>query len=133
MRLTQALFDPSVLNLLCYVDDPIAAMRGTDEDRMVYAAIMILVWEAVGFGLSYHKGQMEDSVTWIGATLTADAGGVRAQIKQSIIDDICGDLKRIAVQNVVSKKELHSLIGKLGHCASLLIIMRPFLEPLWAA
>ena len=37
------------------------------------------------------------------------------------------------VQNVFSKKELHSLIGKLGHCASLLIIMRPFLEPLWAA
>ena len=100
---------------------------------MMYAAIMILVWEAVGFGLSYHKGQMEDSVTWIGATLTADAGGVRAQIKQSIIDDICGDLKRMAAQNVVSKKELHSLIGKLGHCASLLIIMRPFLEPMWAA
>ena len=60
MRLTQAMFDPNVLNLLCYVDDPIAAMRGTDEDRMVYAATMILVWEAVGFGLSYHKGQMED-------------------------------------------------------------------------
>ena len=76
---------------------------------------------------------MEDSVTWIGATLTADAGGVRARIKQSIVDDICGDLKRMAAQNVVSKKELHSLIGKLGHCASLLIIMRPFLEPLWAA
>ena len=84
MRLTQALFNPLVLNLLCYVDDPIAAMRGAGEDRMVYAAMMILVWEAVGFGLSYHKGQMEDSVTWIGATLTADAGGVRAQIKQSI-------------------------------------------------
>ena len=36
-------------------------------------------------------------------------------------------------QNVISKKELHSLIGKLGHAAGLLIIMRPFLEPLRAA
>ena len=100
---------------------------------MVYAAMLILVWEAVGFGLSYHKGQLDDSVTWIGATLTTEAGGVKAKIKQSIVDDICGDLERMIAQNVVSKKELHSLIGKLGHCASLLIIMRPFLEPLWVA
>ena len=65
MRLSQALFHPTVLNLLCYVDDPVAAMRGTDEDRMVYAAMLILVWEAVGFGLSYHKGQLNDLATWI--------------------------------------------------------------------
>ena len=109
------------------MDDPIAAMRGTDEDRMVYAAMLILVWEAAGFGLSYHKGQLDESATWIGATLSTESDGVRAKIKQSIVEDICGDLERILSQNVVSKKELHSLIGKLGHCASLLIIMSPFL------
>lgn len=31
------------------------------------------------------------------------------------------------------EKELHSLLGKLNHAAGLLIVMRPFLEPLWAA
>ena len=79
------------------------------------------------------KGKLEDSVTWIGATLTAESDGVRAKIKESIVSDICDDLTRIIAHNVTTKKELRSLIGKLGHCASLLVIMRPFLEPLWAA
>ena len=58
--------------------------------------------------MAYHKGQLNDS-------------------------DICGHLERLLKQNIITLKELHSLIGKLGHCASLLIVMRPFLEPLWAA
>ena len=33
----------------------------------------------------------------------------------------------------VTKKELHSLIGKINHCAGLLLAIRPFLQPLWAA
>ena len=35
--------------------------------------------------------------------------------------------------NVLAKGKLHSLTGKLNHAAGLLIVMRPFLEPLWAA
>ena len=42
-------------------------------------------------------------------------------------------MERLLKQNITTLNELHSLIGKLGHCASLLIVMRPFLEPLWAA
>lgn len=40
-----------------YVDDPLAALRGTDEPRRLFAAIMILVWEAMGFGLAFARGQ----------------------------------------------------------------------------
>ena len=35
--------------------------------------------------------------------------------------------------NLIPKKELRSLLGKLEHAAGLLIVLRPFLEPLWAA
>ena len=93
----------------------------------------MLVWEALEFGFAYPKGQLEDSVTWIGGTITVEVDGVRAKIKEPIVSDICDDLHRIMGSNVTSKKELHSLIGKLGHAASLLIIMRPFFEPIWAA
>ena len=55
---------------MCYVDDPLAAMRGTEEDRMLHAAMLMLVWEALGFALAHTKGQLEESVTWIGGKLT---------------------------------------------------------------
>ena len=42
-------------------------------------------------------------------------------------------LLQFKAANLVAKKELHSLIGKLNHAAGLLIVMRPFLDPLWAA
>ena len=70
MRLTQALFLPTEVNLMCYVDDPIAALRGDEELRRVNAAIMILVWEALGFGLAYFKGKLSSAVTCIGGTIT---------------------------------------------------------------
>lgn len=47
MRLTQSLFDPRDLALMCYVDDPLAALRGTLAGRRINSAILILVWEAL--------------------------------------------------------------------------------------
>ena len=54
-------------------------------------------------------------------------------MKQSIVSDICDDLQKILRSNLVARKTLHSLVGKLNHAAGLLIVMRPHLEPLWAA
>ena len=51
---------------MCYVDDPIAALRGAEEERMVFASMMVLVWEALGFGLAFAKGQLGSVVTWVG-------------------------------------------------------------------
>ena len=62
-RLTQSLFDPKVLRLMCYVDDPLAALRGSTEARRLNAAIMVLVWSALGFKLAFPKGQLSTSVT----------------------------------------------------------------------
>ena len=41
MRLTQGLFSPLEVLLMCYVDDPFAAMKGTDERRRLLATVMI--------------------------------------------------------------------------------------------
>ena len=70
-RLTQSLFDPRVLRLMCYVDDPLAALRGNSEERKLNAAIMVLTWSALGFKLAFPKGQLSTKVTWIGDMLTA--------------------------------------------------------------
>ena len=118
---------------MCYVDDPLAALSGSPERRRILAATIILVWSALGFPLAFAKGQLGKKVTWIGGTITCEPWGVRAVVKESIVSDICDDLKRFKALNLIPKKELHSLVGKLSHAAGLLIIMRPFLEPLWAA
>jgi len=133
MRLTQSLFHESEVNLMCYVDDPLAALMGTPAVRRRNAALMVLVWEALGFKLAYAKGQLDSEVTWIGGTMRAEPGGVRAWIKESLVSDIKIELSRLMASNIISHKDLHSLVGKLGHASGLLIVMRPFLDPLWAA
>ena len=54
-RLTQSLFHPEVMRLMCYVDDPLAALLGDEEERRLNAAIMVLVWSALGFKLALAK------------------------------------------------------------------------------
>ena len=94
---------------------------------------MILVWTALGSLPAFSKGQLGLEVTWIGGTIHTESNGVRAKVKQSIIDDIFTDLRKIRSQNVTSKKDLRSLLGKLAHAAGLLIVLRPLMEPTWAA
>ena len=94
---------------------------------------MVLVWMALGFKLAFAKGQMGRKVTWIGGTLHIEPTGIRAFVKQSIIDDIREMIALFRTLNLLSKKELHSLIGKVNHAAGLLIVIRPFMDPLWAA
>ena len=133
MRLTQSLFSPDELRLVCYVDDPFAAVRGTPERRRLLVTLMVLVWNALGFKLAFRKGQLGITVTWIGITVTIEQGGIRAKVKQAIIDDVMTDLDTFSKKNVITKKELHSFLGKLSHISGLLLVMRPFLIPIWAA
>ena len=130
LRFTQSLVDPTEVRLVCYVDDPLAAISGTDEERWMLAALMIMVWVALGFKYAFAKDQLGKQATWIGGALWIEPQGVRAFIKQSIIDDIQETLIHFLPINVVAKSELRSLIGKLSHAAGLLIVMRPFMDPL---
>ena len=57
MRLTQALFDLAEVNLMWSVDDPLAALRGSEQVRQINAATMVLVWESLGFVLAYANGE----------------------------------------------------------------------------
>jgi len=122
-RLTQSLFLADDVRLMCYVDDPLAALSGSPERRRLLTATIILVWTVLGFQLAFAKGQLNKKVTWIGGTLQCEAWGVLATVKESIVADICDDLKRFKSLNLITKKELPSLVGKLSHAAGLLIIM----------
>ena len=47
-RLTQSLFSSDEVRLMCYVDDPLAALSGTPERRRLITATIILVWTVLG-------------------------------------------------------------------------------------
>ena len=81
------------------------------------AALMVLVWEALGFKLAYAKGQLAQEVTWIGGAIRSEPNGVRAWVNESLGSSIKLELARLMAGNVISNKDLHSLVGKLGHAA----------------
>jgi len=66
--LTQSILPPEAASLLCYVDDPLAGIVGTEDEINSYVAMIILTWKALGFRLSYAKGQIGHTVTWIGGS-----------------------------------------------------------------
>ena len=59
MRLTQSLFDRNTVRLQCFVDDPIAAIKGTELRRKVVVSTIMLVWEALGVSSHTIRGNAD--------------------------------------------------------------------------
>lgn len=87
MWLTQSLFTDKVA-LMCYVDDPLAVIKGTTEQRRQVAATIVHVWSALGIALSLDKEQFGSEVVWVGRVFKVDSLEVTASIKLSLIEDI---------------------------------------------
>ena len=133
MRLTRSLFKPSELRLQCFVDDPLAAIKGTPLRRKTIIATITLVWEALNCKLAYQKGQTGPSVEWTGAEFAITPGVLIAKVKEAIITDIKMSLEAFSKINKIPLKDLRSFTGKVNHAAGLLVPIRPFLQTLWAA
>ena len=86
-----------------------------------------------GFRLAYSKGQLGSRVDWIGGNLEFAADGIKARVKQTIVEDIQADLNSFAGLNVIPLKALRLFVGRANHAAGLLLIWRPFLHALWGA
>ena len=68
-RAAQGLFDFKELLLQVYVDDPLWFVRGTPATRRRLVVTLLLFWQAFGLPFSWHKAEVGESVTWIGALL----------------------------------------------------------------
>lgn len=131
MRLTQSLFLDRA-SLMCYVDDPLGAIKGTVAQRRQVGATSIHVWSALGLPLSLDKASLVRR--WSGSEVCSRlTTWETASIKLSLVDDINTALDELVGGNLISLKKLHSFVGKVNNVASLLVVLRPFLHPLWAA
>ena len=79
--MSQSLVDTTELRVQTYVGDPCVSLRGTRSRCNNLACVMILFWLVLGWGLSYHKAQLSDTIDWIGYTLHIGANEVAAKIK----------------------------------------------------
>ena len=86
-----------------YVDDPFVVLWGADDQGDLFAAIMVLVWEVLGFQLAYRKDQLDKEITWAGVTFRCERLGVRAWIKEWIISDMLDDLINFPGKNIIPR------------------------------
>ena len=123
------------LRLQTFVDDPLFCIRGSQQARARKMALVVLVWGALGFPLSFHKVARGSSVPWVGCVLKVDvlALQVTAEIAEEKVVEAKDRTEQILRSNVVSEEELRSILGLLRHLSSLIFPMRAFLSPLWAA
>lgn len=138
-RLTQSTFSQHEALTEIYTDDPCICLRGDKPQRDKVIAMTCILWLSLGFPLAWAKGCRGPKADWIGATFAvanhtkyADRG-VTVKIKDDLFAAAQELLAEVLQTNVVAKKRLRQLIGKLSNIANLLLPWRPFLRPLYGA
>ena len=132
-RMGQGLSNTTEQRNQTYVDDPCSVILGTPERCERLCARLAMLWLALGWDLSYHKGQIADFVHWIGYGITVDNDYVTATIKEEFMAELTTLIQDTLKRNKISLAELRSLAGKANHVATLIIAWRPFLDQIWAA
>ena len=135
-RLTQSAL-PTHSRLSVYVDDPIlATVAQSPFEARRAQALLLLRWAALKFPLSLEKAKRGTTLTWTSAQfslLAVPEWGVRVRVKPELVEDARLMGTATLASNVVPRKDLESLVGKLTHIASIIATLRPFLTDLYAA
>jgi hypothetical protein len=132
-RLTMSVLGSETCRMSTYVDDPLISCFGTTQHRRRCFSMALLIWGALGLPLSLQKAKIHTDITWISGRFKQFTGGITVMIKEELINDISQQIDNMLSMNLVKKKVLMSLDGKLVHVASLVQTVRPFLTDLRGA
>ncbi|CAK0858261.1 unnamed protein product, partial [Prorocentrum cordatum] len=116
-----------------FVNDPAISVRGSAEDRARRMSMIVLAWRVLGFHLAFHKAHQGVLVPWFGCVVTVGSTNSLVRVDKAKIDDCRAFVLECLRTNVVSAKRLRSALGSLARVASLVFIMRPFLNQMWGA
>ena len=140
MRMTAALTSRRSSTFQCYVDDPLFSFLGSKEKRDGSAAMILLLWEALGLKLSWKKGAKGDQVEWIGAELkfARDEHGKITAVVVTITEDkakkMQATITAILREGVLIRRaSLRAFAGLCSWVSSVTPVLRPFCQMLWAA
>ena len=138
MRATVAMFTKREFAPQCFVDDPIVVLCGDLETRRACFLVAVLFWETLGFTLAWRKARMGLQVQWLGASIEfVVADGQITGVAVTIAEDKAAKLAKGADE--LSKPQycdrvcLKQYAGLASWVASVVPVLRPFVQMLWAA
>jgi hypothetical protein len=133
MRSGQALFDPTELQVECYVDDPLAAIRGDAYARLRRATILLTWWRVLGPNMSWAKLDKGAMVKWIGADVAVlDRFTCQASLPPAFIAEVVAEARRLRQRAMNPLEDVRRFAGKCSWATGVGPALRNFLEPLWA-
>ena len=133
MRLSASIYHKDVLRLQCFVDDPWLIARGTPRARRTRIVVVILLWLSVGLRLSWRKKQVDFQVKWIGVVLGLTRQEVIVWLPADFVLKVLTEIKEIQLLRAIPARRLRKLTGSLTWISGVVIWIRAFIAPLWAA
>lgn len=136
MRASQAMLRPGRGRLQCYVDDPIAALRGTEAEIRHEVLLLLLAWRAIGLWVAWGKGSLGESVDWVGARIGVDWKG--STVSTTIPEDKVSDLQELGAKLADARgmfpiAEARTYAGKTSWVAGMIPQLRPFVAQVCGA
>ena len=100
----------------CVVDDPLIALGGYEAQGTRVLAVIVVLWLALGYSLSWKKGVRGRKVTWIGAQLSdwksnGAAPGVTVTISPEKIHKVKEDCQRLLRADPLYAHDLRTFTG----------------------
>ena len=115
--------------LWVYVDDFLAAFQKATAPLHLSLWVMLLL--CIRLPISWSKCSIDDCILWIGWRISFDTWSV--ELPEDKVDRILAQLSSLCKQTKVKVKDLESIIGRLLWLTGLWRLLRPLLQPLYAA
>ncbi|OLP79315.1 hypothetical protein AK812_SmicGene40408 [Symbiodinium microadriaticum] len=115
--------------LWVYVDDFLAAFQKATAPLHLSLWIMLLL--CIRLPISWSKCSIDDSIVWIGWRISFDTWSV--ELPEDKVHRILNQIAALSKQTKVKVKDLESIIGRLLWLTGLWRLLRPLLQPLYAA
>ena len=122
----------------CFVDDPLIALAGSEEDRLKHLVFIVLLWLALGYKINWKKGSRGRHLQWMGATISewlspSGVHGVSLSISRERIEKLSRTCASILSLQKVPREELQSLAGLATWLSGIMPQFSAYTAMLWAA
>ena len=135
MRITQAALSDA--RLCCFIDDPITIAAGTEDARLATSLSALLLWCAMGAGISWDKACYSSSVTWIGAQFSFghELWAVTVSLPPRKVEALLCEITAIKSikKGMVQRERLRALAGLGAWIGGMAPQVKPFVRQIWAA
>ena len=118
-RSSAAILDGPGARLHVYVDDPLYAIRGTEEEAVHTATIATMWLGVVGLPLAWHKTEAGPRLQWIGATIELHPDHVRISVLADKISAVKDDLASLQEAVTAPRRRFRQLAGRINFVTGL--------------